>query len=170
MTSKWLSSSLESVKVFDATWFFPTLGKSALEAYRAQHVPGARFLDIDAIDDTGKDWPHMLPTPAGFESAMRGAGVNAEDHVVVYDATAIMCAAPRMYWSLRWVTDGDPDPRSTVITFVCHIAARRGAQGNGTRPGVGVGRWSGRLDRRRLPHGERGPAARHARQFRGAPE
>ncbi|MFM8681846.1 MAG: sulfurtransferase, partial [Alphaproteobacteria bacterium] len=64
------------------------------------HVPGAVFLDIDAIRDEANPLPHMVPAPSGFAAAMGALGIANDDHVVAYDVHGLMSAA-RAWWLLR---------------------------------------------------------------------
>jgi thiosulfate/3-mercaptopyruvate sulfurtransferase len=49
------------------------------------HIPGARFLDIEAVSDKSKAAPHMLPSAEQFREAAEVMGVGHDDHLVVYD-------------------------------------------------------------------------------------
>ena len=58
----------------DSSWHMPATGRSGREEYLQSHIPGARFLDIDAVADTTNPAPHMLPSAEEFGDAMREAG------------------------------------------------------------------------------------------------
>jgi thiosulfate/3-mercaptopyruvate sulfurtransferase len=78
-------------------------GPPGIDAYRAGHLPGAAYVDLDT-DLAGSPGPagrHPLPEPARFEAAMRRIGVSAGCDVVVYDDTESMAAA-RAWWLLRY--------------------------------------------------------------------
>ena len=66
----------------------------------AQHIPGARFFDIDEIADLRSDLPHMVPPVEKFMSRMRAMGVGDGHQVVVYDGAGIFSAA-RVWWLFR---------------------------------------------------------------------
>lgn len=68
--------------------------------YRAGHIPGAVFFDIDEISDKSSALPHMLPSPVAFASAMRKMGLGDGMRVVVYDSYGLF-SAPRVWWTLR---------------------------------------------------------------------
>lgn len=78
------------------------------DEYRAGHIPGARFVDLDAdlAAPPGPSGRHPLPSTGDFESAMRRAGVSAGTEVVAYDAATSMAAA-RAWWLLRYFGHGD---------------------------------------------------------------
>lgn len=78
-------------------------GPPGIDLYRAGHLPGAVFVDLDR-DLAGPPGPagrHPLPDPAVFESAMRAAGVSQHRPVVVYDDSDATAAA-RAWWLLRY--------------------------------------------------------------------
>jgi thiosulfate/3-mercaptopyruvate sulfurtransferase len=101
----------------------PASGRSGREEYLKAHIPGARFLDIEALSDRDDPAPHMLPSAAEFGRAMEHLGVGREDRIVVYDNSPIRTAA-RGWFMLRhfgaervaildggfqrWLTDGRP--------------------------------------------------------------
>jgi thiosulfate/3-mercaptopyruvate sulfurtransferase len=86
--------------VLDATFFLPTQGRDAAAEFRAAHLPGARFFDIDAVADHHSALPHMLPQPSEFAAAVGALGIDNGTHVVVYDANSFMASA-RAWWMFR---------------------------------------------------------------------
>lgn len=78
-------------------------GPPGLDLYRAGHLPGALFIDLDR-DLAGPPGPagrHPLPDTAVFAEAMRAAGVRHDSHVVAYD-DGDATAAARAWWMLRY--------------------------------------------------------------------
>lgn len=86
--------------VLDATFHLPTAKRDARAEFAREHIPGARFFDIDAIADPATDLPHMLPSPEDFANAAGALGVDDDVEVVVYDTHGIS-SAPRAWWMLR---------------------------------------------------------------------
>jgi thiosulfate/3-mercaptopyruvate sulfurtransferase len=81
------------------------------DEFLAGHVPGARFVDLEAelaAPGTGPGGRHPLPDPAAFGAAMRRHGVRSDRPVVVYDDWGGLPAA-RAWWQLR--DAGHPDVR-----------------------------------------------------------
>ena len=78
-------------------------GPPGIDAYRAGHLPGAVYVDLDTqlAGLPGACGRHPLPATADFEAAMRGAGVQAGRDVVVYDEGDGTIAA-RAWWLLRY--------------------------------------------------------------------
>lgn len=73
--------------------------------YREGHIPGARYVSLDAdlsgpkIGTTGR---HPLPDPAVAAASFGRLGIGDDTQVVVYDADAGQFAA-RAWWMLRWL-------------------------------------------------------------------
>lgn len=102
VSTDWLARHLgaSDLAILDATLFMPSSTRSALNEYLAAHIPGARFLDIDALSDRRNPAPHMLPSAAEFGLAMEKLGINRSDRIVVYDNSPIRTAA-RGWFMLR---------------------------------------------------------------------
>src|SRR5215467_32273 len=70
-------------------------GTPGIVAYRAGHLPGAVFIDLDR-DLSGPPGPggrHPMPAVEAFQLAMRRAGVGDARDVVVYDEADATAAA-----------------------------------------------------------------------------
>jgi len=78
-------------------------GPPGIDLYRAGHIPGAVFTDLDRdlAAPPGPGGRHPMPATADFEAAMRRAGVRDNQPVVVYD-DADSTAAARAWWLLRY--------------------------------------------------------------------
>lgn len=102
VASEWLAQQLGApdLVLFDASWYMPGDQRNAQALYRAAHLPGARFFDIDRIADTESTLPHMAPTAARFEHLVAALGVNEDSRVVFYDQLGIFSAA-RGWWLMR---------------------------------------------------------------------
>jgi len=102
VTTEWLAAHLgePGLGLIDASWHLPPTGRNGAAEFRAGHIPGAVFFDIDAIADTSSGLPHMLPDPVAFSSAVRKLGPGDGMHMVVYDAHGLFAAA-RVWWTLR---------------------------------------------------------------------
>lgn len=78
-------------------------GPPGIDDYLAGHVPGAVFVDLDRdlSSEPGASGRHPMPAQAGFQAAMRRAGVRDGRLVVVYDEADSTVAA-RAWWLLRY--------------------------------------------------------------------
>jgi thiosulfate/3-mercaptopyruvate sulfurtransferase len=89
------------VVLLDVRWRLG--GPPGIEAYRAGHIPGAVFVDLDRdlAAPPGPEGRHPLPDRQAFQDAMRRLGVRTDALVVVYD-DADATAAARAWWTLRY--------------------------------------------------------------------
>ena len=102
VSTDWLAAHLNDpdLRILEASWHMPASGRDAKAEYEAEHIPGARFFDIDAISDTRSALPHMAPPVEKFISRMRAMGVGDGHQVVIYDSAG-MFSAPRVWWTFR---------------------------------------------------------------------
>jgi thiosulfate/3-mercaptopyruvate sulfurtransferase len=102
VSTDWLADNLAEpdLVVVDSSWFMPSSGRSGRDEYLAAHIPGARYLDIDAVSDRSHPAPHMLPNAEEFGAAMAGLGIGRDDRIVVYDNSPLRTAA-RGWFMLR---------------------------------------------------------------------
>lgn len=102
VSTDWLADRLgePGLVVVDCSWHMPATGRSGRGEYLQAHVPGARFLDIDAVSDSSNPAPHMLPTAEEFAAAMESIGVGSNERIVVYDNSPVRNAV-RGWFMLR---------------------------------------------------------------------
>ena len=102
VSTEWLAAHLHdpALGIIDGSWHLPTTGRNARAEFRAGHIPGAVFFDIDEIADSSSGLPHMLPQPLAFAAAMRELGLGDGMSMVVYDSLGLFAAA-RVWWTLR---------------------------------------------------------------------
>ncbi|MGR3485573.1 MAG: 3-mercaptopyruvate sulfurtransferase [Paracoccaceae bacterium] len=151
----WLADRLGApdLRVVDASWYLPDMGRDAASEHARAHVPGAVFLGLEALSDPRAALPHMAPTPDALGATLRAAGIGDGMQVVVYDGLGLF-SAPRAWWLLRamgldtvavldgglpaWVAAGHPveagpvshrpaaltlDPAPGRIVDVTHVAS-----------------------------------------------
>src|SRR5450432_2864842 len=141
VSTEWLAAHLEEpgLGLIDASWHLPPTGRNGAAEFRAGHIPGAVFFDIDTIADTASGLPHMLPDPVAFSSAMRKLGLGDGMRFVVYDAHGLFAAA-RVWWTLRafgaldvkilggglpkWIAEGRPLEEGAAERQPRHFTAR----------------------------------------------
>jgi thiosulfate/3-mercaptopyruvate sulfurtransferase len=102
VSTAWLADHLgePGLSIVDASWHMPATGRSGRDEFAAAHIPGAVFLDIDALSDKSNPAPHMLPSAAEFGAAMEALGVGRSDRIVVYDNSPLRTAV-RGWFMLR---------------------------------------------------------------------
>ena len=103
VSTDWLAARLgtSGIRVVDASWYLPGSARDAAAEYRAGHIPGAVFFDIDAISDQKSPLPHMLPPAAEFAANMARLGLNDSDTLVTYDGSGVNLSAARVWWTFR---------------------------------------------------------------------
>jgi thiosulfate/3-mercaptopyruvate sulfurtransferase len=101
-STEWLAAHLADpdVVIIDGSWHLPTMGRSGEAEYRAAHIPGAVFFDIDKIADTSNPLPHMLPSPEKFAEMVGALGIDERQKIVVYDSLGLN-SAPRTWWTFK---------------------------------------------------------------------
>ncbi|MCW2477536.1 3-mercaptopyruvate sulfurtransferase [Candidatus Symbiopectobacterium sp. NZEC135] len=67
--------------------------------YRAGHLPGAVFFDIETLSDPSTTLPHMMPSADTFAKAMGELGISDQQPLVIYDEGNLF-SAPRAWWML----------------------------------------------------------------------
>jgi len=102
VSTEWLADHLRDpdLRVIDASWYLPSMGRDAKAEYNEGHIPNARFFDLDEISDSRSSLPHMAPPPEKFMSRLRAMGVGDGHQVVIYDGMGIF-SAPRVWWTFR---------------------------------------------------------------------
>ncbi|MCC5987898.1 MAG: 3-mercaptopyruvate sulfurtransferase [Pararhodobacter sp.] len=145
VSTDWLAAHLgdPDLRVIDASWYLPDMGRDARAEYDAAHIPGARYFDIDEISDQRSALPHMAPPAEKFISRMRAMGIGDGHQVVVYDGMGIFSAA-RVWWNFRlmgkndvavldgglpkWLAEGRPVEDMPPVMRDRHITVQRQAQ------------------------------------------
>ena len=101
VTTDWLKTNLNKVKIFDATWHMPNLKRDARKEYLEKHIPGAIFWDLDEHSDKDSPYPHMLPNSDYWTQMLWSFGIKNDDHVVAYDFSDVHSAC-RLWFSLKY--------------------------------------------------------------------
>lgn len=100
--ARWLRDRPGAVRA-DVRWYLD--GRSGAAAYRAGHLPGAVFVDLDrwlAAPPSAAAGRHPLPQPDVFAEGMRRIGLARDTPLVAYDDAGGAVAA-RLVWMLRAV-------------------------------------------------------------------
>jgi thiosulfate/3-mercaptopyruvate sulfurtransferase len=142
VSTDWLADRLGApdIKLADATWFLPPMGRDARQEYQQAHIPGAVYFDIDDIADADNPLPHMLPDAAKFSSRVRQLGLGDGVRIVIYDNNRYSASA-RAWWMFRafghndvavldgglgkWRAEGRPVNDAVVTPREAHFTARQ---------------------------------------------
>lgn len=108
VSAQWVAEALKSprssqpLKLLDASWYLPKLGRDARREFEERHIPGAAFFDIDRCSDHTSPYDHMMPSATHFADYAGSLGVSAATHVVIYDGSDQgLYSAPRVWWMFR---------------------------------------------------------------------
>ncbi len=104
VSPEWLRehSADADLRVVDFRWYLT--GSQGRDAYLGGHIPGAVFVDLDAVTGKGPG-RHPLPTKQQFQAEMRRAGISDSTKVVAYDDAGGSIAA-RLWFLLGWFGHG----------------------------------------------------------------
>ena len=95
-------SADKDLRIVDFRWYLA--GRQGRDAYLGGHIPGAVFVDLDAVTGKGPG-RHPLPAKQQFQDEMRRAGISDSTRVVVYDDAGGSIAA-RLWFLLGWFGHG----------------------------------------------------------------
>ncbi len=101
VSTTWLNEHLEDprVVILDAT--LKKLPNGNLINQQPPYILGAQEFNYDTeICDQETSLPHMLPSVAQFEEAVRKLGISNDSLVVCYDAMGIF-SSPRAWWMFK---------------------------------------------------------------------
>ncbi|TMM48828.1 sulfurtransferase [Qipengyuania marisflavi] len=95
VSTEWLAGQLGTpdLVVLDASMHLPDSGRDARAEFGQQHIPGARFLDLDSFVDSTSPVPKALPSAEQFAVRMGALGVPPGSRVVLYDDSMIRSSA-----------------------------------------------------------------------------
>jgi len=101
--ASWLLKNLNNnnIKIVDASWYLPNIGRDAFKEYSHGHIKNAVFFDIDKVANRKTMLPHMLPTKKYFEKEVSKLGINNRDTVVIYCNEGIL-SSPRVWWTFSF--------------------------------------------------------------------
>lgn len=83
-------------------------GINAEESFKAQHLKGARYVDLNndlaAVEkDPANGGRHPLPSFSKFSEVLSQLGISPSSHVIIYDDKNGSNAAARFWWMLQAV-------------------------------------------------------------------
>ena len=145
LSTDWLAGRCDDpdLVVVDGSYHLPAANRDARAEYRAAHIPGAVFFDIEEIADHSSDLPHMLPSAEAFAAAAGALGIGNRTKIIVYDSIGLFSAA-RVWWTFRvfgaehafildgglpkWVAEGRPVESGEGLREPRKFSARKNEQ------------------------------------------
>ncbi len=108
VSTQWLADHLDDpdLRIIDASWYLPDMGRDGRAEYDTAHIPGARYVHIDELSDARSELPHTAPPPEKFMSRLRKLGIGDGHQVVVYDGAGVFSAA-RVWWLFKLMGKAD---------------------------------------------------------------
>jgi thiosulfate/3-mercaptopyruvate sulfurtransferase len=114
VSTQWLADHLDApgLALLDASHHLPAAARDAAAEFAAGHIPGARFLGLASLFDSGSSVPYALPTPDQLAARLGLLGVGHQDAIILYDDSAIRTAARAWFmltasgWSNVAILDG----------------------------------------------------------------
>ena len=97
VSTEWLESNLNKVRIIDASWHMPNSQRDAYEEYLKAHIESAVFFDLDKSSNEKSSFPHMLPNEEEWGKIVSDLGIKNSDHVVIYDNSDIISSCRCWY-------------------------------------------------------------------------
>ena len=101
VTTDWLESNLDKVKIFDASWHMPSTKRNAKKEYDEKHIRGAIFWDINEHSNKNSPYPHMMSNSDYWTEMLWSYGIRNEDHIIVYDFSDLYSSC-RLWFALKY--------------------------------------------------------------------
>lgn len=101
VSTEWLAAQdkRRDVVILDCSWHLPESGRDTRGEYLAEHIPGALFLDLNAVSDRESPYVNMLPGAAQFAGEVGRLGVSNDSLVVLYDNGYV---SARLWWMFKF--------------------------------------------------------------------
>ena len=85
VSTEWLASNFEKVKILDCSWHLPNVSRNSKKEFDKDHLENAIFFDLDDNSEKESDLPHMMPTKKMWEEIVSSMGISNNDAIVIYD-------------------------------------------------------------------------------------
>jgi thiosulfate/3-mercaptopyruvate sulfurtransferase len=101
VSPEWLHEHIDDpdLRVIDFRWYL--IGGRGRDAYEKGHIPGAVFVELEAVTGREGGGRHPLPSAQQLEQEMQRAGVSKATKVVAYDDVGGSVAS-RLWFLLRF--------------------------------------------------------------------
>ena len=95
VSTQWLDDHRhdQDLVIIDASKHLPGAARNALAEHEAARIPGAHFLDLESLKDTGSSVPDAVPNEGQLYQRLAQLGVSPDHTIVLYDDSAIKTSA-----------------------------------------------------------------------------
>lgn len=99
VSTGWLAENIgaSDLRIVDASYFLPEMGRDAGAEFEAEHIPGSVFLNLAELVDPASSLPNTVPPAEKFASRMQALGLGDGSRIVLYDNSPLRTAA-RAWW------------------------------------------------------------------------
>lgn len=97
VSTDWLMTNLNKVKIIDCSWHMPQTKRNGFEEYNKQHIKNAIFFDLDKNSKKDTDLPHMLIDKKSWENIVSNMGIKNDDQIIVYDNSDVISSCRCWY-------------------------------------------------------------------------
>ena len=97
VSTDWLMTNLNKVKIIDCSWHMPQTKRNGFEEYNKQHIKNAIFFDLDKNSKKDTDLPHMLIDNKSWEKIVSNMGIKNDDQIIVYDNSDVISSCRCWY-------------------------------------------------------------------------
>ena len=101
VTTDWLISNLDKVKIIDSSWHLPNQKRNAIKEFASEHIINSIFFDIDKNSNQESDLPHMLPSVKLWEDIVSNLGISNNDKIIIYDNSDLISSC-RCWYTFRY--------------------------------------------------------------------
>lgn len=93
--------SQKNVVILDATWKLSSDGLSPHESFLLEHIPGARFLNLDLFINRAQPAPNMLLLEIERVNQLLGSlGISNDSKIILYDNSSLHTSC-RALWMFK---------------------------------------------------------------------
>ena len=97
VSTDWLMTNLNKVKIIDCSWHMPQTKRNGFEEYKKKHIKNAIFFDLDKNSKKDTDLPHMLIDNKSWEKIVSNMGIKNDDQIIVYDNSDVISSCRCWY-------------------------------------------------------------------------
>ena len=97
VSTEWLKKNINKIKLLECSWHMPNADRDSYSEYLNEHIPGAKYFDLDDNSNKNTDLPHMLPSKSRWNRIISSFGIKNNDEIVIYDRSDIFSSCRCWY-------------------------------------------------------------------------